>query len=203
MTSKHIYFTRLLDAPLTPLGRKQSRALNEDTKDTFQKTAELLVTSALRRPMQTMLDGYPGLVERMGKANVVVLPQLQECNGYPCDTGSPKADLEANPEFAGLDFSSLTPDWTSKKGIYDPENVLERAKWCRKWLRERDEKVIVVVAHGDILRAITDGWRSDTPWANAEVKEYTFSSDDDEEATVVPIRLVTREGGDAPTSSGK
>lgn len=57
-----------------------------------------------------------------------------------------REDLEADPEFEGLDFSSLSTEWTSKKGIYDPENVIERAKWVRNWLRARPEKEIVVGA---------------------------------------------------------
>jgi broad specificity phosphatase PhoE len=75
----------------------------------------------------------------------------------PCDTGSPTSLLAKDPEYAGLDFSSIPDDWTSKKGIYDPRNVAERAKQVRQWLRAREENEIVVVAHGDILRTICAG----------------------------------------------
>ena len=61
--------------------------------------------------------------------------------------------LEADPEFQGLDFSNLDSaparhdgnDWTSKKGFFSPEQVGERAKWVRNWLRDRQEERIVVV----------------------------------------------------------
>jgi hypothetical protein len=46
------------DAPLTKLGREQSVQLNKDTQE-LQRTAELLVSSALRRPLSTMILGYP------------------------------------------------------------------------------------------------------------------------------------------------
>lgn len=71
------------DAPLTLKGRHQSALLNEDTKDTFQKTAELLVTSALKRPIQTMITGYPLLRKKLEEAGkpVVILPELQEVRG--------------------------------------------------------------------------------------------------------------------------
>lgn len=107
----------------------------------------------------------------------------------PCDTGSPRATLEADPEFAGLDFSLLTDDWTSKSGIYDPANIAERSRFVRRWLRERDESSIVVVAHGDVLRNITHTPRTD-PWANAEVTVYTFAEEGegDGEARVVRVR---------------
>lgn len=68
------------DAPLTSLGRQQSAALYEATKNGIQRTAELLVSSALRRPMSTMVIGYADLRKRLeseGK-KTVILPQLQE-----------------------------------------------------------------------------------------------------------------------------
>ncbi|KAL8279922.1 hypothetical protein RQP46_007772 [Phenoliferia psychrophenolica] len=205
MTDKVIYFTRHAQAEhnvaenydrkswcfrlddASELTASYSAALNEDTKNTFQQTAELLVSSPLRRPMQTLLGGYPELKKRLND-QVILLPELQEVNSTPCDRGSEREDLEADPEFDGFDFSSLSSEWTSKKGIYDPENVIERAKWVRNWLRARPEKEIVVVAHGDILRVLTDGNRSDTPWANAEVKTYAFLSSSDEDAVVVPVQ---------------
>ncbi|KAI0079362.1 phosphoglycerate mutase-like protein [Panus rudis PR-1116 ss-1] len=224
-TEKKIYLTRhaqaehnvaedysIRDAPLTALGRQQAAALHEATKDNIQKTAELLVSSAMRRPLSTMLIGYPDLKKRLeaeGK-KVVILPQLQECNELPCDTGSPREVLEADPEYAGLDFSNLTPDWTSKQGFYacDEDTLKARARWNRQWLRARPEKEIVVVAHGDCLRYITEGYNSHRPWANAEVRVYTFAceeeDDKDGEAWLVPLNQppqVAKEGTTEPTSS--
>ena len=104
-----------------------------------------------------------------------------------------REDLEANPEYSGLDFSLLTPDWTSKRGFYapDPKSLAARARWNRKWLRERPEKDIVVVAHADCLRYITEGHNSLKYWANTEVGVYTFkceeSEDEEGEAWLVPV----------------
>jgi len=68
------------DPQLTQSGRYQSTSLNDNTKHTFQKTAELLVTSPLKRSLQTMVSGYPVLRKRLEEEGtpVVVLPQLQE-----------------------------------------------------------------------------------------------------------------------------
>lgn len=49
---------------------------------------------------------------------------LSECNDYPCDTGSAKEVLERDPELQGFDFSSLTPDWTSKQGFYGEQQTM-------------------------------------------------------------------------------
>jgi broad specificity phosphatase PhoE len=78
------------DAPLTLKGRHQCALLNEDTKDTFQKTTELLVTSPLKRTIQTMIIGYPLLrmkLEEAGKP-VIILPEMQEVRGTQCTSHS-------------------------------------------------------------------------------------------------------------------
>jgi len=139
-----------------------------------------------------MVIGYPDLRKRLeaeGK-RVIILPQLQETNAFVCDIGSPRDELEANPEFSGLDFSALTPGWTSKAGFYAAEDraLRARAAWVRRWLRDQPESKIVVVAHSAILRYITEGYNSQKFWATVEVREYTFASDEeDEEANIVPV----------------
>jgi hypothetical protein len=74
----------------------------------------------------------------------------------------------------------------------------------RRWLRDRPEREIVVVAHADILRYITEGMNSGEPWGNTEVKEYTFLNDGkDADAVMIPF-VATRvvSGGDnRPTGS--
>jgi hypothetical protein len=42
-----------------------------------------------------------------------------------------------------LDFSTLSPEYASKKGIFAHENAGARAKEVRHWLRSRDEEIIV------------------------------------------------------------
>jgi len=219
-TEKRVYFTRhaqaehnvdrdwdIPDPPLTQTGRRQSALLNEDTKDTIQKTAELLLTSGLKRPLQTTILAYPLLRKRLEAAGkpVVVLPQLQECNDFPCDIGSPREELEADPEFSVLDFSLLTPEWRSKEGFYATTvpALTERARWVRRWLRDREEREIIVVAHADVLRYLTDGRNSEKPWANTEVRGYTFRTDEDEDAVMVPLLAtsIASEGENEPTSS--
>ncbi|KAM5540606.1 hypothetical protein V8D89_005637 [Ganoderma adspersum] len=226
-TQKRIYLTRhaeaehnvtedwtIHDAPLTFRGRQQAASLNQATKDTIQSSADLLVTSGLRRTLSTTITGYPALRKRLdteGK-HVVVLPQLQEANNLPCDTGSTREVLEADPEYAGLDFSLLKPEWTSKTGFYaaTEDAIRARARWVRQWLRARPEAHIAVVSHGDFLRYLIRGYNTHEPWANVEVREYTFVADEaddaDGEASLVPVPVeqavaVAVEGESEPTSS--
>ena len=137
---------------------------------------DLIVTSPLTRTLETTLRAYGPAIQRDGLFKVVCLPQLQEVNDYPCDTGSSRESLEAHPEFSRLDFSTLTPEWTGKRGLYDPANVSLRAQWVRQWLFARPEKCIVVVSHGDMLRNLISGPNqpSGYGWRNAEVREFGF-----------------------------
>lgn len=71
----------------------------------------------------------------------------------------------------------------------------------RRWLRDRPEARIAVVSHGDFLRYLTAGRNTHEPWANCEVREYTFAAENDDEAALVPVKRVAKEGESEPTSS--
>lgn len=175
------------DAKLTPLGRTQAASLNHLSASSYQSTAELIVSSPMRRPLETMILGYPSLLSRLESAGKppVILDILQEVNRHACDTPTYppeaiKGDEELGHLFKDLDFSGLDPGYASKEGIFAPESVKERAARVRKWLYDRPEKEIVVVAHGDILRHIADARPSSRQWDNAENKVFTFASEDPE-----------------------
>ncbi|KAH9841202.1 Phosphoglycerate mutase family [Teratosphaeria destructans] len=194
------------DAPLTPLGKKQAATLAPQIPQ-LQHDADLIVTSPLRRTLQTTRLGFAPALRRLGIENVVCLPQAQECNDLPCDTGSPRHVLEADAEFAGFDLSNLPDDWTSKRGVWaaDPPALAARARWVRRWLRDRPEQTIVLVAHGDILRHITAGpdGPSAYPWKNAEARVFGFEggSVETDECFLDGERVVAAAGGYAPTST--
>ncbi|EME89158.1 uncharacterized protein MYCFIDRAFT_121120, partial [Pseudocercospora fijiensis CIRAD86] len=160
------------DAPLTALGKKQAASLALQIPK-LQEEIDLVLSSPLKRTLQTTKLAWAPAIQRLGGlSKVLCLPQAQECNGWPCDTGSSKDTLLADPEFAEFDLSLLTPDWTSKQGFYaiDIVSLHKRAQWVRQFLRDRPEKNIVLVAHGDFLRTITrEADRFSTyPWKNAE-----------------------------------
>ncbi|CAJ2514196.1 Uu.00g023150.m01.CDS01 [Anthostomella pinea] len=195
------------DAPLTPLGKKQAASLSRQMSD-LQKEADLIVSSPLRRTLQTTYMGWAPAVERLGGLKkVVCLPQAQECNDHPCDTGSPREKLEADPEFASFNLEPLTPDWTSKRGFWaaDEASLNARANWVRKFLRDRPEKNIVLVAHGDILRRITATPKGNSGynWKNAEVRIFEFDpkSVESEECWLYQKEDVAAAGGYGPTST--
>lgn len=104
----------------------------------------------MRRPLETMILGYPSLLSRLESAGKppVILDILQEVNRHACDTPTYppeaiKGDEELGHLFKDLDFSGLDPGYASKEGIFAPESVKERAARVRKWLYDRPEKEIV------------------------------------------------------------
>ncbi|KAI1503680.1 histidine phosphatase superfamily [Biscogniauxia marginata] len=196
------------DAPLTPLGKKQAASLARQIPQ-LQQEADVVISSPLQRTLQTTYLGWGPAVSRLGGLKkVVCLPQAQECNDFPCDTGSAREALEARPEFAAFDLSPLTPDWTSKRGFWaaDGASLAARARWVRRYLRGRPERNIVLVAHGDILRRITgrpDTGDSDYPWRNAEVRIFEFDPEfvDSEDCWLYQREDVAAAGGYGPTST--
>lgn len=116
----------------------------------------------------------------------------------------------------GIDWSPLTEDWNKNQGFYAPtaEALAARAKWVRNFVRDRPENHILLVGHGGIFREIDGRSRSNDPaivmslsvrhtcftahlitnsrfgsqrWGNVECRLYTFLSNDDEDAIMVPI----------------
>lgn len=165
-------------------------------------TIELVASSALKRTLQTTLIGWSEAVARLGgRGSIAAMPQLQECNDNPCDTGSPRAKLERDPELAGVDLSLLTPDWTSKRGFYaaDSASLNARAAWVRDWLKTRPERTILIVAHGDFLQRLTGIQHA---WKNTELQRWSIDEHDTHTGT--PLRFVsytTVDGAYAATSS--
>lgn len=64
------------DAPLTALGRKQSASLASQIPQ-LQAEVDVIISSALKRTLQTTKLGWAPAVARLGIKNVVCLPQAQ------------------------------------------------------------------------------------------------------------------------------
>lgn len=75
-----------------------------------------------------------------------------ENSDKPCDTGTPLSTIAA--EFPGFSFDTVFPEYPSKRGrwAFSDEAIKIRGEDCRRWLRERTEKVIAVVSHSGFLR---------------------------------------------------
>ncbi|KAF5964043.1 histidine phosphatase superfamily, clade-1 [Fusarium bulbicola] len=146
----------LPDTDLTPLGQEQARSLI--SKHPELANVDLIVSSPLRRTLQTTLLGFSSQLER--GLQIVALPEVQEVSDLNCDTGSDISVIRAEFQQQPVDFSLVEPGWEVKEGKWAPaiDSILERARAARQWLSERPESEIVVVTHGCFLHFFTDDW---------------------------------------------
>jgi broad specificity phosphatase PhoE len=184
------------DPLLTPTGQQQAQRLKAKVP-----IPDLVVSSPLRRALLTAIYGFDTVL-RTKEMKVVAIPELQEISKYLCDTGSPLENLEGDFSDLPVDFKLVHPSWDSKEGYWAPteRRSLERARKVRRWLRDRPERVIVVISHGHFLQLLTgEGCFRDIrkgsvypEWRNAEVRSYHFDPKGGEEATLIETRDSSR-----------
>lgn len=111
------------DPQLTPKGENQCRELCKNFP--HHDTVELLVSSPMRRALQTTLIGFEPEVKRGLK--VVALPEAQEAGDLPCDTGSDVGVLrEEFDEHGPVDLGLVAEDWNVKVGFCRCPRPIER-----------------------------------------------------------------------------
>ena len=168
----------------------------------------VILVSPLRRTLQTMFLGFSSVLPPAAGANpipVVILPQLQECGSWPCDTGGPLEETKAQFPQEWLDWSECEryPEWNQNSGAFkcdDEDNNVDRARWVRNYIRSRKEKHVVVVSHHGLLRRIVKA-----PYAHNRMKSVrpSFAS----RVSVVSSPKVLTQGSRDPDfaspSSGK
>ncbi|KAI9851354.1 MAG: hypothetical protein M1838_003910 [Thelocarpon superellum] len=204
----------LPDPSLTPFGKEQCQQLHEAFP--YHAQVDLLVASPLRRTIYTTLLGFESETQR-GLA-VIALPEIQETSDLPCDTGSPLPRIQQEFADQPVDLSLVHDGWDSKAGVptrqgkwaAHAEQVRERAKYARQWLKARPEKHIVVVTHGGFLHYFTEDWTDaglyqGTGWANTEFRSYTFkpTTGDEDNASMTETKesLARRKGSETPLNA--
>jgi len=136
----------LKDPALTEKGIGQATKMKE--VDIPRKLdIQLVVVSPLRRTLQTAYYGFGDAPVRFH-----CQPLLQEIGECSSDIGSDKKQLK---EWFGEDspfpFDDLDDDWYEKKDIYLGKRVPERVSRFVNWLRQREEKNVIIVSHYGIL----------------------------------------------------
>lgn len=139
----------------------------------------VLLVSPLRRTLQTLLLGFSSVLPPAAQGDravpVIVLPQLQECGSWPCDTGAPIETTKRLFPQEYLDWTEVDrhPEWNENTGAFrcdDERNNVERARWVRNYIRQRKEKHVVVVSHHGLLRRLVKA-----PHAHNRMKSVSTS----------------------------
>ncbi|MBT4889211.1 MAG: histidine phosphatase family protein [Rhodospirillales bacterium] len=132
------------DAGLSDTGFQQAR---EASKAAIGLGVELIVTSPLRRALETTLTLFGGL-----PVPILVSSLHREKLANSCDVGTPTPALAKT--FPGLDFSHLDDIWwhdgeKDTRGVsIEPESVYQaRITEFSQWISTRSENSIAVVGH--------------------------------------------------------
>ncbi|KAH9885189.1 histidine phosphatase superfamily [Xylariomycetidae sp. FL2044] len=162
------------DPELSEFGRQQCAELREGLmKDPVAQQAEVIITSPMRRTIQTALYSVDWLMEKGVK--LVADAGWQENSAKPCDTG--RALGEVSSEFPVVDFQHVDPVWPDKTSPaaslyhYTKTRLLVRAQASLKKLYERPEKVIIVVSHSAFMRLAVSGCH----YYNADYRIFEFA----------------------------
>ncbi|KAL1214209.1 Phosphoglycerate mutase-like protein [Cardamine amara subsp. amara] len=155
---------KLFDAHLSQKGLQQaSERRKEITKSGLLNTIELVITSPLRRAMETSIGVFRGkedinISDDFLKANnyppILALEICRERMGlYPCDR---RASITTSRTcFPEIDFTMIESDedalWKDKERE-KLEEVATRGLQFFNWLWERPEKEIAIVSHGIFLQ---------------------------------------------------
>lgn len=170
------------DPRLTSEGELQCERLRKSFPYMDQVTH--LVASPMRRTIQTCMYSFRPVVAK-GK-QIVLLPELQEVGGLPCNTGSDPASLDR--EFGDVvDLSHVEEGWnrTSPGSPFEDGSKLQllcRARKVRGWLHQLarsadDDAHIVMVSHGNFINVILRDWEPFNRrecWWNAEFRSFQF-----------------------------
>ena len=197
-TSKTIFFLRhaealhnvpppdytIPDPRLTPLGVRQSQRIRDTVPADARANISLIVTSPLRRALQTTLLGFGQQIHWQG-VPLEIWPDLQETATHPCDRGSSTQELvDLFPDVKEL-VLALPSGWQDKGPVDDmwEERIRQRAQKVLKALKDRPERTILVVTHNGFLRRLLgdDVWALDgrvpDGFKNAEVRRFTMLED--------------------------
>ncbi|KAL8833236.1 MAG: hypothetical protein Q9170_004400 [Blastenia crenularia] len=148
------------DPLLTPVGEQQCLQLRDSFP--YHSEIDLLVTSPMHRTLQTTLRSFSLEIDR--GVPCIAIPELQECGDEPCNTGKDPELLKWSFVGSPINFDLVVEEWNSRRGVWGSKSVQSqqtRAWNALKWLKARDEREIVVVAH-------------DAMWKNAEYRTYRF-----------------------------
>ncbi|KAL1310972.1 hypothetical protein AAFC00_001192 [Neodothiora populina] len=186
------------DPQITPLGIENSLLLRSQFPS--HHSVDLLLASPLRRAIETALVAFEPATLAPKNLKVVCVPDAQEATAEACDTGSEKEVIEG---WFGdkVDVGLVKDGWNGKRGsLYGVEVAvtMERARRLRNWVKDRPEKEVVLVSHGNFAHYLTgdvdEKGEQTTPWwINDEFRTFVFAPEDDEKEGAASASLLETE----------
>ena len=161
---------QLHDPGLTPGGIRDAKRFTALYRNLRSPT--LVVTSPLRRCLQTSIHAFSKLIES-GEVRVIANPDLQEVTTDLCDTGTPLDVLRK--EFPQIQFpDDLFPDvWPRNPTVCPVKDgtiyadtrpaIQARANRFQHWLKnDLDDNEVIVLTHGSFAHFLFNHWHEKT-----------------------------------------
>jgi len=162
------------DADLTELGREQARrvaALPHATR--VDASVQLVVSSPLSRALDTAMLVLPSATDK-GRARFVAHDDLRERSGWLLNAKR-RTRTELAGRFPGCDVHAqlATEDdtlWTEE--LEDPAATAERGYRFMRWLSQRPETDVAVVAHGGLFHYLLNALRPRVVASDAAAQRF-------------------------------
>ena len=168
----------IIDPDLTSNGMKQCEELKKKIQfDNLYNQIELIVVSPLTRSLETSKNIFDKLIF---KTKFICLEEIREHIDKPCHKRKKKNILIKKYKF--IDFSNLEHEndflYENFNGLETKNEVINRCIKFIRWLKNRREKNIFVVTHGNFLypmfNNVLKNVHNKTFFSNCELRIYEF-----------------------------
>tara|TARA_B110000090_G_C13372856_1_gene442784 strand:+ start:304 stop:2229 length:1926 start_codon:yes stop_codon:yes gene_type:complete len=143
----NMYATKFYDSPLTKKGIQEAVQLSKRLR-ALKKTPELIVTSPLRRALETTSHAFAEIGQHVPH---IVLEHWRERHGrFPCERRHTATEI--GQRHGSFDVSRLMEHDELWQWEREPRaKSIERAEAALRWLFDRPEEHIAVVSHSNFL----------------------------------------------------
>lgn len=143
---------KIVDPCLTLKGYEQCELLKKKLEiDKIIDDIDLIVVSPLHRTLET----YDNIIEKKKYKNILTLSldEIRERIDLPCHKRTLISEKKNKYKFINFDEIKNNHDLMYDKfnGMEPKNNVIQRCKWFINWLKNRKEKNIMIITHGNFL----------------------------------------------------
>lgn len=167
----------IVDPGLTPLGYTQC----EDLKKYLQSNKiidliDLIVVSPLERTLETcnkIINQYHNSIP------IISMDEIREHINHPCHKR--KSISKKKLQYKFVNFNQIVDDsdlmYNKFNGNEPKSNVISRCEWFIKWLKNRREKNILVITHGNFLFPMFNLIDAENKnfFSNCEIRKYNIN----------------------------
>ncbi len=143
---------QIIDPCLTLKGYEQCELLKKKLEtEKIIDNIDLIVVSPLNRTLET----YSNIIDKNNVKNILTisLDEIRERIDHPCHKRISISEKKNKYKFVNFDKIKNNQDlmYTKFNGQEPKTHVIERCEWFVDWLKNRKEKNIMIITHGNFL----------------------------------------------------